>query len=50
MRSYFESLADLREQLAVMGKAVDDTDYTDTLLASLPASYDSTISSISASA
>ncbi len=33
-----------------MGKAVDDADYTDTLLASLPASYDGTVSSISASA
>ena len=50
VHSHFESLADLREQLAAMGKAVDDTDYTDTLLASLPASYDSTVSSISASA
>jgi hypothetical protein len=50
VRTHFEALADLREQLAAMGKAVDDADYTDTLLASLPASYDSTISSISASA
>ena len=33
-----------------MGKVVDDKDYTDTLLASLPASYNYAVSSISASA
>ena len=49
MRSHFESLTDLREQLAAMGKAVTDDDYTDTLLASLSTSYDSSVSSISAS-
>ena len=32
-----------------MGKAVSDDDYTDTLLASLPTSYDNSISSISTS-
>ena len=46
---HFESLADLREQLSTMGKAVTNNDYTDTLLASLPASYDSVVLSISAS-
>src|SRR6267142_5142490 len=50
IRSHFEYLANLREQLAAIGKAVTDEDYTDTLLASLPASYDSAVSSISASA
>ena len=50
VRGHFEYLADLREQLAAMGKAVTDEDYTDTLLASLPASYDGAVSSISASA
>jgi hypothetical protein len=50
VRTHFESLADLREQLVAMGKAVGDEDYTDTLLASLPPSYDSAVSSISASA
>src|SRR5487761_336488 len=50
IRSHFEFLADLREQLAAMGKAVSDDDYTDTLLASLPASYDGPVSSMSASA
>src|SRR6266850_7550543 len=50
IRSHFEYLANLREQLAAIGKAVTDEDYTDTVLASLPASYDSAVSSISASA
>jgi len=50
VRNHFKYLSDLREQLAAMGKAVTDKDYTDTLLASLPASYDSTVSSMSASA
>jgi hypothetical protein len=48
--THFEFLADLREQLTSMGKAVDDSDYTDTLLASLPPSYDAAVSLISASA
>src|ERR1700730_9777267 len=50
VRGHFEYLADLREQLAAMGRTVTDEDYTDTLLASLPATYDAAVSSISASA
>ena len=50
VRTHFEHLADIQEQLASMGKTVDDKDYTNTLLASLPASYNYAISSISASA
>src|SRR6266850_1861722 len=50
IRSHFEYLANLREQLAAIGKAVTNEDYTDTLLASLLASYNSVVSSISASA
>jgi len=49
VRNHFEYLADLRKQLVVMGKAVMDKDYTDTLLASLLASYDSTVLSMSVS-
>src|SRR6267142_598588 len=49
IRSHFEYLANLREQLAAIGKAITDEDYTDMLLASLPASYNSAVSSISAS-
>jgi len=50
VRNHFEYLSDLHEQLVAMGKAVTDKDYTDMLLASLPASYDSMVSSMSASA
>jgi len=49
VRNHFEYLADLHEQLAVMDKAVTNEDYTNTLLTSLPVSYDSTVSSMSAS-
>jgi hypothetical protein len=50
VHAHFEHLADLREQLAAIGKAVTDDNYTDTVFASLPASYDSAISFLSASA
>jgi len=50
IRSHFEYLANLHEQLTAIGKAVMDKDYTDMLLTSLPALYDSAVSSISASA
>jgi len=50
VRTHFENLHNLREQLAGMGKLISDEDYTDILLASLPASYDSSCSSISNSA
>src|SRR6266850_1212448 len=50
VRNHFEYLADLHEQLVAMGKAVMDKDYTDTLLASLLASYEGTVSSMSTSA
>jgi len=50
VRNHFEYLADLCKQLAAMGKVVIDEDYTDMLLASLPASYDGAVSSMSASA
>jgi hypothetical protein len=49
VRLHFEYLADLRKQLVAMGKSITDEDYTDTLLASLPASYDRAVSSISTS-
>jgi len=50
IRSHFEYLANLREQLAAIGKAVTNEDYMDMLLALLLASYNSVVSSISASA
>jgi gag-polypeptide of LTR copia-type len=49
IRSHFEYLADLHEQLVAMGESVTDEDYTDTLLALLPTSYDGAVSSISTS-
>ena len=50
VRTHLENLHNLREQLASMGKLISDEDYTDILFASLPASYDSSCSSISNSA
>ena len=49
VRTHFEHLADICEQLASMGKVVDNEDYTDTLLALLLASYNYMVSSISTS-
>jgi len=49
VRNHFEYLTDLREQLVVMGKVVTDEDYTDMLLALLPASYNGAVSSMSMS-
>ena len=50
VRSHFEALADLREQLAAMENAVTDIDHPNALLALLPSSYDSAGSTINASA
>jgi len=50
VRNHFEYLTDLHKQLVVMGKAVTNEDYTDTLLTSLLVSYDSVVSSMSTSA
>jgi len=49
VHGHFKYLADLHEQLAAMGKAVTDNNYTDMLLMSLPALYDGTVLSISVS-
>jgi len=40
-------MANVREQLAAMGKVISDEDYTDILLTSLLASYDQSCTSIS---
>ncbi len=42
VRTHFEQLANMREQLAAMGKIIDNDDFTNILLASLPSSYKST--------
>ena len=39
VHTHFKHLADIQEQFASMGKTVDNEDYTNTLLASLLASY-----------
>ncbi len=48
--THFEQLANMRKQLVAMGKVIDDDDFTDILLASLPPTYESTQSAINASA
>jgi len=49
VRTHYERLADLREQLAAMGKAITDRVYAGTLMGSLPPSYESVLSAISLS-
>jgi hypothetical protein len=49
VRTHFDQLADLCEQLAMMGKEIDDIDYMDILLASLPPSYETTCMAINVS-
>jgi gag-polypeptide of LTR copia-type len=47
--THFQKISALWEQLIVLGKVINDEDYTDTLLALLPSSYDHEIASINAS-
>jgi hypothetical protein len=50
IRDHFEKLADLREQLAAMGRSVPDAEFTSILMGSLPPSYAPTLSGIAAAA
>ena len=50
VRAHFESLANFREQLAAMGQNISDEQYTNTLMSSLPPSYDANISIITTNA
>jgi transposase InsO family protein len=50
VRTHFQELSDLRDQLAAIGKSVDDSDFTATLLASLPPSYVHACTAINSSA
>ena len=50
VREHFERLADLREQLAAMGKSVSDAEFASILMGSLPPSYQPTLSGIAAAA
>src|SRR6266702_3201851 len=50
VRAHFELLADFREQLAAMGQSISDEQYTNTLMGSLPPSYDANVNIITTSA
>ena len=49
IHTHFQELLDLHDQLAAIGKTVDDDDFTATLLASLPLSYSHACTSINSS-
>ena len=49
VHTHFEELSQLQEQLAVMGKDINNEDYADVLMSSLPPSYDTAHSSINVS-
>ena len=47
VRTHFEAMANLREQLAAMGTTIPDEEYTSVLLSSIPRSYDGNTSAMS---
>jgi gag-polypeptide of LTR copia-type len=50
VRSHFDRLADLREQLSAMGKTITEEEYSSILLGSLPPSYEMVVNVITAAA
>ena len=48
VREHFDKLANLREQLAAMGKSIPDSEYASILMGSLPDSYTAILGSITA--
>jgi hypothetical protein len=50
VRIHFDTIANLREQLAAMGKSIPDDEYASILLGSLPTAYDATTSAMSTTA
>ena len=46
VRTHFDKIADMYEQLSSMGLTISNNDYASVLIGSLPAVYDPTISSI----
>ena len=50
VREHFDKLANLREQLAAMGKSVPDIEYASIIMGSLPESYAAMLGSIAAAA
>ena len=49
IHSHFSKLADLRDKLAALGRAVSNDEYVAVLIGSLPPSYDSPIDSLTSS-
>src|ERR1700742_747475 len=50
VRTHFDKLTDMYERLSSMGTTLNTSEYTSTIIASLPSTYDPTISSIIAAA
>jgi hypothetical protein len=50
VRTHFNTIANLRKQLAAMGKTIADKEYASILLSSLPSAYDATTSAMLTSA
>ena len=49
-RAHLTKLSQLREELSAIGKTIDDEDFAEIILGSLPSSYESTINAINAAA
>ena len=47
VRTHFDNIANLREQLAAMGKTIPDDEYASILLGSIPSNFEAVISSMS---
>ena len=47
VRTHFDSIADLREQLAAMGTTIPDDEYASILLGSIPTSFEPSVSAMS---
>ena len=47
VRTHFDNITNLREQLAAMGKSIPDDEYASILLGSIPSNYEATISTMS---
>ena len=48
--THFDNIANLREQLAAMGKSIPNDEYVSILLGSIPSNYEATISTMSTTA
>jgi hypothetical protein len=50
VHTHFDNIANLREQLAAMGKTIPDDEYSTILLGSIPSTFEATISAMSTTA